>query len=181
MSFRFIFHHAYPMLRHIARHMVVLVASSCPASPRTTRATHYVCFIHRRVVPLRSLFPPLQSRIFSFQTVVGLVVVVLAQRSKLASRGQAERYEGCFQGMLSMRPLSRNANRAMYVDLISYLIFVGGAPNRPLPPTPDEEESGDRTLVMKRVSTFSSAASMQVKVHICRPLLSSIRIYFISV
>ncbi|XP_039309337.1 serine/threonine-protein kinase mig-15 isoform X10 [Solenopsis invicta] len=26
----------------------------------------------------------------------------------------------------------------------------GGAPNRPLPPTPDEEESGDRTLVMKR-------------------------------
>ncbi|XP_014479197.1 PREDICTED: serine/threonine-protein kinase mig-15 isoform X11 [Dinoponera quadriceps] len=27
----------------------------------------------------------------------------------------------------------------------------GGAPNRPLPPTPDEEESGDRTLVMKRV------------------------------
>lgn len=29
----------------------------------------------------------------------------------------------------------------------------GGAPNRPLPPTPDDEESqGDRTLVMKRVS-----------------------------
>lgn len=28
---------------------------------------------------------------------------------------------------------------------------LGGAPNRPLPPTPDEEES-DRTLVMKRVS-----------------------------
>lgn len=27
-----------------------------------------------------------------------------------------------------------------------------GAPNRPLPPTPDEEESGERTLVMKRVS-----------------------------
>ncbi|KAL1132387.1 hypothetical protein AAG570_010342 [Ranatra chinensis] len=26
----------------------------------------------------------------------------------------------------------------------------GGAPNRPLPPTPDEEESGDRTLVMRR-------------------------------
>ncbi|XP_015108987.1 misshapen-like kinase 1 isoform X8 [Diachasma alloeum] len=29
----------------------------------------------------------------------------------------------------------------------------GGAPNRPLPPTPDEEESGDRTLVMKREVT----------------------------
>jgi len=28
----------------------------------------------------------------------------------------------------------------------------GGAPNRPLPPTPDEEESGDRTLVLRRVS-----------------------------
>ncbi|XP_025198916.1 traf2 and NCK-interacting protein kinase isoform X4 [Melanaphis sacchari] len=26
----------------------------------------------------------------------------------------------------------------------------GGAPNRPLPPTPDEEESGDRTLVLRR-------------------------------
>ncbi|XP_014254715.1 serine/threonine-protein kinase mig-15 isoform X3 [Cimex lectularius] len=26
----------------------------------------------------------------------------------------------------------------------------GGAPNRPLPPTPDEEESGNRTLVMRR-------------------------------
>jgi len=30
----------------------------------------------------------------------------------------------------------------------------GGAPNRPLPPTPDEEESGDRTLVLRRVSVF---------------------------
>jgi hypothetical protein len=30
-----------------------------------------------------------------------------------------------------------------------------GAPNRPLPPTPEEEERGDRTLVMKRVSTRS--------------------------
>jgi len=30
----------------------------------------------------------------------------------------------------------------------------GGAPNRPLPPTPDEEESGDRTLVLRRVSVI---------------------------
>jgi len=31
----------------------------------------------------------------------------------------------------------------------------GGPPNRPLPPTPDEEEliDRDRTLVMRRVST----------------------------
>ncbi|PSN53519.1 Traf2 and NCK-interacting protein kinase [Blattella germanica] len=34
-----------------------------------------------------------------------------------------------------------------------------GAPNRPLPPTPDEEESGgDRTLVMKRVSILTQTA-----------------------
>lgn len=31
---------------------------------------------------------------------------------------------------------------------------AGGAPTRPLPPTPDEDDAhGDRTLVMKRVST----------------------------
>lgn len=46
---------------------------------------------------------------------------------------------------------------------VFYLIFIGGAPNRPLPPTPDEEESGDRTLVMKRVSTFPFKVAMQVK------------------
>ncbi|KAI5693685.1 hypothetical protein M8J75_003660 [Diaphorina citri] len=28
---------------------------------------------------------------------------------------------------------------------------IGGAPNRPLPPTPDEDESGDRTLIMRRL------------------------------
>lgn len=37
-------------------------------------------------------------------------------------------------------------------NITFYFVFTGGAPNRPLPPTPDEEESGDRTLVMKRVS-----------------------------
>jgi len=106
----------------ISRHMVVLVASSCSASPHATPATHYVCFIHRRVVPLRSLFPSLQSRIFSFQTVVRLVVVVLAQRSKLPSRRQAERYEGCFRGMLSRWPFSRNTNRGVcWFNLLSNL------------------------------------------------------------
>lgn len=30
----------------------------------------------------------------------------------------------------------------------------GGAPNRPLPPTPDDDESqGDKTLVLRRVSS----------------------------
>jgi hypothetical protein len=28
----------------------------------------------------------------------------------------------------------------------------GGPPNRPLPPTPDDDTQGDRTLIMKRVS-----------------------------
>lgn len=32
----------------------------------------------------------------------------------------------------------------------------GGAPNRPLPPTPDDDDSqGDKTLVLRRVSFFS--------------------------
>lgn len=32
----------------------------------------------------------------------------------------------------------------------------GGPPNRPLPPTPDDDDqAGDRTLIMKRVSTLS--------------------------
>lgn len=47
-----------------------------------------------------------------------------------------------------------------YIVLFRYLgssssstsMGPGGAPNRPLPPTPDEEESGDRTLVLRRVS-----------------------------
>lgn len=33
---------------------------------------------------------------------------------------------------------------------------AGGPPNRPLPPTPDDDDhQGDRTLIMKRVSTQS--------------------------
>lgn len=33
---------------------------------------------------------------------------------------------------------------------------VGGPPNRPLPPTPDDDDQlqGDRTLIMKRVSFY---------------------------
>lgn len=34
----------------------------------------------------------------------------------------------------------------------------GGAPNRPLPPTPDDDESqGDKTLVVRRVRIISNA------------------------
>lgn len=34
---------------------------------------------------------------------------------------------------------------------------AGGAPNRPLPPTPDDDDQqGDRTLIMKRVSQSMS-------------------------
>lgn len=32
----------------------------------------------------------------------------------------------------------------------------GGPPNRPLPPTPDDDAQGDRTLIMKRVSESHS-------------------------
>ena len=44
-----------------------------------------------------------------------------------------------------------------FLYVFKIIFFVGpsssGAPNRPLPPTPDEEESGgDRTLVMRKVS-----------------------------
>ncbi|XP_065333513.1 mitogen-activated protein kinase kinase kinase kinase 4 isoform X3 [Cloeon dipterum] len=39
----------------------------------------------------------------------------------------------------------------------------GGAPNRPLPPTPDDEESGDRTLVHKRKATAAAAAAAAKK------------------
>lgn len=36
----------------------------------------------------------------------------------------------------------------------------GGAPNRPLPPTPDDDESqGDKTLVLRRVSTLHKRGS----------------------
>ncbi|KAI4502469.1 hypothetical protein M0802_002381, partial [Mischocyttarus mexicanus] len=47
----------------------------------------------------------------------------------------------------------------------------GGAPNRPLPPTPDEEESGDRTLVMKRVSRIFSSQLCKLTIY---PFTSSI-------
>lgn len=72
------------------------------------------------------------------------------------------------------RPFSRSIiNNSMRRDLTSYLylIFIGGAPNRPLPPTPDEEESGDRTLVMKRVSIPFFKVAMQAEIYICRPFL----------
>lgn len=37
----------------------------------------------------------------------------------------------------------------------------GGAPNRPLPPTPDDDESqGDKTLVLRRVSCKGEAGGL---------------------
>lgn len=37
----------------------------------------------------------------------------------------------------------------------------GGAPNRPLPPTPDDDESqGDKTLVLRRVSCKGKAGDI---------------------
>lgn len=43
----------------------------------------------------------------------------------------------------------------------------GSAPNRPLPPTPDDEESqGDRTLVMKRVS-YNTVTDIICSINVC--------------
>lgn len=40
---------------------------------------------------------------------------------------------------------------------------AGGPPNRPLPPTPDDDDQqGDRTLIMKRVSTVHLARYIQL-------------------
>ncbi|XP_022171846.1 serine/threonine-protein kinase mig-15 isoform X2 [Myzus persicae] len=41
----------------------------------------------------------------------------------------------------------------------STVMGPGGAPNRPLPPTPDEEESGDRTLVLRRLPQQKPSSS----------------------
>lgn len=40
----------------------------------------------------------------------------------------------------------------------------GGAPNRPLPPTPDDDESqGDKTLVLRRVSCKTAGHFLRSK------------------
>ncbi|KDR14763.1 Serine/threonine-protein kinase mig-15 [Zootermopsis nevadensis] len=48
------------------------------------------------------------------------------------------------------KPLPLDASHTPQTMVIHEGPSSSGAPNRPLPPTPDEEESGDRTLVMKR-------------------------------
>ncbi|VVC24994.1 Hypothetical protein CINCED_3A014296 [Cinara cedri] len=54
------------------------------------------------------------------------------------------------------KPLPADINPNAFVNLegssssSSTVMGPGGAPNRPLPPTPDEEENGDRTLVLRR-------------------------------
>lgn len=48
------------------------------------------------------------------------------------------------------KPLPLDAAHTPQTMVIHEGPSSSGAPNRPLPPTPDEEESGDRTLVMKR-------------------------------
>lgn len=58
-----------------------------------------------------------------------------------------------FSPEFSYRPglsvLSEDTNNAVSAH------GAGGPPNRPLPPTPDDDDQqGDRTLIMKRVSGF---------------------------
>ncbi|XP_046668338.1 serine/threonine-protein kinase mig-15 isoform X3 [Homalodisca vitripennis] len=48
------------------------------------------------------------------------------------------------------KPLPVDAAQSALIHETKGPVTSGGAPNRPLPPTPDEEESGDRTLVMRR-------------------------------
>ncbi|XP_012262323.1 serine/threonine-protein kinase mig-15 isoform X4 [Athalia rosae] len=45
---------------------------------------------------------------------------------------------------------SHNAQNSHHEGKPKGWLYSGGAPNRPLPPTPDDEESGDRTLVIQR-------------------------------
>ncbi|KAK7790924.1 hypothetical protein R5R35_000923 [Gryllus longicercus] len=48
------------------------------------------------------------------------------------------------------KPLPTESAHSPQTMVIHDVPSSSGAPTRPLPPTPDEEESGDRTLVMKR-------------------------------
>lgn len=43
----------------------------------------------------------------------------------------------------------------------------GGPPNRPLPPTPDDDAQGDRTLIMKRVSESTHEQSTSSHRFLC--------------
>lgn len=147
-----------------------------PVSPRlTTSTTHYVCFIRCYIVPHRNLYFYCCSPEFSpFRPSSD-------SSSSSSHNAQNSHHEDKPKGSYFQEALLM-WHCAIDSTFVFYLIFIGGAPNRPLPPTPDEEESGDRTLVMKRVSTFPSKIAMQVKNYYNTYIfyVSSIRIYFVS-
>lgn len=64
--------------------------------------------------------------------------------------GVGVRNDGTLLASDPPKPLPLDAPHAPQTMVIHEGPSSSGAPNRPLPPTPDEEESGDRTLVMKR-------------------------------
>ncbi|PNF29405.1 Serine/threonine-protein kinase mig-15 [Cryptotermes secundus] len=64
--------------------------------------------------------------------------------------GTGVRNDGTLLASDPPKPLPLDPPHAPQTMVIHEGPSSSGAPNRPLPPTPDEEESGDRTLVMKR-------------------------------
>lgn len=144
----------------ISRHMVVLVAS-----PRNTDNA------------LRVLHPPSRRPAAICISVAAVPNFLLSDRRRIRRRHLCTMLKTPITRISRKvrRPLSRSVINATLwrCDLTPCLclIFIGGAPNRPLPPTPDEEESGDRTLVMKRVSISLFKNAMQAEIYICRPLL----------
>lgn len=154
MSFRFIFHHAYPTLRHFVSYgrLGRLVPSRLALQHRqritcaSSVVTSFRCNLYFYCCsPEFSPFRPSSD-----------------SSSSSSHNAQNSHHEDKPKGSYFQEALLMT-HCAIDSTFVFYLIFIGGAPNRPLPPTPDEEESGDRTLVMKRVSTFPFKVAMQVK------------------
>lgn len=144
MSFRFIFHHAYPTLRHFVSYGRL----GRLASPRL--ALQHFGNALRVLHPLSSF----RCNLYFYCCSPEFSPFRPSSDSSSSSSHNAQNshHEDKPKGNYFQEALLMTLRDSF--NIVSYLIFIGGAPNRPLPPTPDEEESGDRTLVMKRVSTF---------------------------
>lgn len=169
MSFRFIFHHAYPTLRHFASYGRLGRLTSQHRQRITcasSAVTSFCCNLYfRRCSPEFSPFRPSSD-----------------SSSSSSHNAQNSHHEDKPKGTKATfhRSLINDATRCDLIPCLC-LIFIGGAPNRPLPPTPDEEESGDRTLVMKRVSISLFKIAMQVEIYICRSLLFRSYIFHLGI
>ncbi|KAG8221909.1 hypothetical protein J437_LFUL002468 [Ladona fulva] len=74
--------------------------------------------------------------------------------------GRGARNDGTLLASDPPKPLPLDNNQGQTM-VIHEGASSSSAPNRPLPPTPDEEESGERTLVMKRKDAASSKVAVQ--------------------